>query len=146
MRKTKAATPVGRDGFALFAVNDRGYRVCYLFATVLGAGLFSSICALTLWICVACSFELRRENLHPFLLQSDCRFQLSDTGLLFLDFLLLFQELQRLETHGRVVTACQVVRKGSLPQGHVLVARGVEDKGIFTYRRAEIAVILSQCP
>jgi hypothetical protein len=36
-------------------------------------------------------FELRSENLHPFLLQSDCRFQLSDTGLLLLDFFVLFE-------------------------------------------------------
>jgi len=37
-------------------------------------------------------FELRRENLHLFLLQGDSRFQVSDTGLLFLDFFVLFKE------------------------------------------------------
>ncbi len=38
-------------------------------------------------------FELRSENLHLFLLQGDGRFQVSDTGLLFLDFFVLFEEL-----------------------------------------------------
>ena len=55
-------------------------------------------------------FELRRENLHPFLLQGDCRFQVSDTGLLFLDFFVLFEELveqhhvHRIVAHGANLT------------------------------------------
>src|SRR4029453_6205137 len=54
--------------------------------------------------------------------------------------------IERLETHGRVVIACHVVRKGSLPQGHVLVAVDVEDKGIFAYCRVETAQgIVPQC-
>src|SRR6266567_2501784 len=35
--------------------------------------------------------------------------------------------IERLETHGRVAIACEVVGKGSLPQGHVEAAPGVED-------------------
>ena len=38
-------------------------------------------------------FELRSENLHLFLLQGDGRFQVSDTGLLFLDLFVFFEEL-----------------------------------------------------
>src|SRR5207247_3248288 len=54
--------------------------------------------------------------------------------------------IERLETHGRVVIASGVGRKGALPQGHVEATRGVEDKGIFTYRRVEVAeVIVQQC-
>src|SRR5207247_757697 len=53
--------------------------------------------------------------------------------------------IERLETHGRVETARFVGGKGSLPQGHVQVARGVEDKGIFTYRRVVAAVVVQQC-
>ena len=51
-------------------------------------------------------FELRSENLHLFLLQGDCRFQVSDTGLLFLDFFVLFEEfveqhhVHRIIAHG----------------------------------------------
>lgn len=64
--KTKSRHAVRRDGLVLFAVNNRGYRVCYLFATVLGAGLFSSICALTLWICAACSLSCAVRTSIPF--------------------------------------------------------------------------------
>ena len=39
-----------RDRRSRAAVNDRGYRVYYLLATVRGAGLFTSIWALTFWI------------------------------------------------------------------------------------------------
>ena len=54
--ETKAATPIRHDGLVALtwrsrprpAVNDRGYRVYYLLATVRGARLFSSSCALTL--------------------------------------------------------------------------------------------------
>jgi len=52
--------------------------------------------------------------------------------------------IERLETHGRVVTAYEVLGKGSLPKGHVLVAHGVEDHGIFTYRRVVTAVIVQE--
>src|SRR5262245_16074707 len=38
-------------------------------------------------------FELCRENLHLFRLQGDGSFQLSDTGLLFLNFFVFFEEL-----------------------------------------------------
>ena len=37
-------------------------------------------------------FELRSENLHLFLLQGDSRFQVGNTGLLFLDLFVLFEE------------------------------------------------------
>ena len=53
--------------------------------------------------------------------------------------------IERLETHGRAATASEVVRKCSLSQRHVEAARGVEDKGIFTYRRVVAAVIVQQC-
>ena len=48
-------------------------------------------------------FELRSENLHLFLLQGDSRFQVSDTGLLFLDFLVLFEELVEQHRVHRIV-------------------------------------------
>jgi hypothetical protein len=55
--KQKAAARK-RDGFFAGAeiidlgpaVNDRGYRISYLLATVCGAALFSSTWALTFWI------------------------------------------------------------------------------------------------
>ena len=48
-------------------------------------------------------FELRRENLHLFLLRGDGRFQVSDTGLLFLDFFVLFKELVEQHRVHRIV-------------------------------------------
>ena len=54
--------------------------------------------------------------------------------------------IERLKTHGDVVIAADVVRKGSLPQGHVRGAGGVEEKGIITYRGVETGrCIESQC-
>ena len=59
-------------------------------------------------------FELRRENLHLFLLQGDGRFQVSDTGLLFLDFFVLFEEfveqhhVHRIVAHGLKLTVLVV--------------------------------------
>ena len=71
-----------RDGFRLFAVMtavaetiiySRLYFRRWLVRFKLGAHFLDLSCLL---------FELRRENLHPFLLQGDGRFQVSDTGLL----------------------------------------------------------------
>jgi len=58
----------------------------------LGAHLLDLSCLL---------FELRRENLHLFLLQGDSRFQVSDTGLLFLDFFVFLEELVE-QHHGHL--------------------------------------------
>ena len=67
----------------------RDYFRRWLARFKLGAHLLDLSCLL---------FELRSENLRLFLLQGDGRFQLSDTGLLLLDFLVFLQEL--IEQHG----------------------------------------------
>ena len=53
--------------------------------------------------------------------------------------------IERSKTHSDVVIAVDVVRKGSLPKGHVLGARDIEEKGIITYRSVETGVIEPQC-
>src|SRR4029453_4644551 len=50
---------------ALYAVKDRANRLYYLLATVLGAGLLSSTCALTLWICAAYSLSCAVRTCIP---------------------------------------------------------------------------------
>src|SRR6266513_146298 len=66
------------------SLSVRDYFRCWLARFKLGAHLLDLSGLL---------FELRSENLHLFLLQGDSRFQVSDTGLLFLDFFVLFEEL-----------------------------------------------------
>src|SRR6476646_7780334 len=57
-------------------------------------------------------FELRSENLHLFLLQGDCRFQVSDTSLLFLDLFVLFKELVEQHRVDRIVANGQRLAVG----------------------------------
>ena len=52
--------------------------------------------------------------------------------------------IERLEAYGGVAIASSIGRKGSLPQSHVEAARGVFDKGIFTYRRVVAAAGIAQ--
>ena len=75
------------------ALSIRDYFRSWLARFKLGAHFLDLSCLL---------FELRRENLHLFLLQRDSRFQVSDTGLLFLDFFVLLEELVE-QHHGHLL-------------------------------------------
>ena len=83
----------------------RDYFRRWLARFKLGAHLLDLSCLL---------FELRSENLHLFLLQGHSRFQVSDTGLLFLDFFVLFEEfieqhhVHRIIAHGPKFTVLAV--------------------------------------
>ena len=55
--------------------------------------------------------------------------------------------MERLQSHGRVATACGICRENSVPYSRVPESRRVLVEGISAYRRVEVAGgVVQQCP